>query len=284
VSRTPSGARSSAANAQLALLLEVASTPKPGNVDRHRDHGDLRFEHFLAGAVGAREGLAAAERGAAVGDAFERAVGGMSRQEGGNTQFGCLLVLVPLVRAAADGALSPAGSRRVVEGTTVADAAGFYRAFEHVAVAVDDPPDGMEALDVRRGAGAIPDLRERGLTLADVMARSTDRDALAREWTGGFPRIFEAADRLGDADGPVPDRAASVFLELLAAEPDSFVATTHDRATAESVSERAAAALAGETDPEALAEAFVAEGINPGTTADLTSGALFVALERGLAV
>jgi triphosphoribosyl-dephospho-CoA synthase len=282
VSRRPD--RSPAANAQLALLLEVASTPKPGNVDRHRDHADLRFEHFQAGAVGARDGLDAAGRGAAVGDAFERAVGGMADQEGGNTQFGCLLVLVPLVRAAAADDLSPAGVERVVEATTVADAAGFYRAFEHVDVAVEDPPDGMAALDVRRGREAIPALRERGLTLAGVMTRSTDRDALAREWVHGFPRIFEAAGRLRELDGPVPDRAATTFLELLAAEPDSFVATTHDPATAERVRERATAALAGDEDPEELAEELVASGINPGSTADLTCGALFVALDRGLRV
>ena len=61
-------------NAQLALLLEVAGTPKPGNVDRHRDLEELRFEHFLAGAVGARDGLEMAASGASVGRAFERSV------------------------------------------------------------------------------------------------------------------------------------------------------------------------------------------------------------------
>ena len=44
--------RDPAENAQLALLLEVTGTPKPGNVDRHRDYPELRFEHFAAGAVG----------------------------------------------------------------------------------------------------------------------------------------------------------------------------------------------------------------------------------------
>jgi triphosphoribosyl-dephospho-CoA synthase len=72
-----------AENAQLALLLEVASTPKPGNVDRHRDYPDLRFEHFLAGAVGARAGLERAAEGAPLGEAFEESVAGMSRQRGG---------------------------------------------------------------------------------------------------------------------------------------------------------------------------------------------------------
>ena len=75
-----------------------------------------------------------------------------------------------------------------------------------------------------------------------------------------------------------------MFLELLADEPDTFVATQHDRETAERTTERAAAALAGETDPTTLADELVAEGVNPGTTADLTAAALFVALQEGLDV
>lgn len=276
--------RSTADNGQLALLLEVASTPKPGNVDRHHDYPELRFEHFLAGAVGARTGLEQAAAGEAVGPAFERAVAGMGDQSGGNTQFGALLLLVPLVRAAGAGELSPAGTAAVVETTTVDDAAGFYRAFEHVDVAVADPPAGMEPLDVRRGRAAIPTLRERGLTLADVMAASADRDGLAAEWTGRFQRTFHAAERLAELDGPVTDRAARVFLELLAEEPDTFVTIRADMETALEVQRRANSALAGDEDPAVLADEFVERDINPGTTADLTAGGLFVALERGLEV
>ncbi|WP_435193810.1 triphosphoribosyl-dephospho-CoA synthase [Natronomonas sp. EA1] len=275
--------RTHAENAELALLLEVAGTPKPGNVDRHRDHDDLRFEHFLAGAVGSARGLRLAEEGP-VGEAFETAIEGMSEQEGGNTQFGCLLLLVPLVRAAARGGLSPAGVTEVVEATTVADAAGFYRAFEHVDVAVSDPPEELDALDVRRGSDAVPTLEARGLSLHDIMELSADRDDNGREWVRGFPRTFTAAAWILDDEGPAPDRAARAFLRLLAERPDTFVAIQRDRATAERASERAQAALDGDIAVEELADEFVAAGINPGTTADITAAALFVALERGLAV
>ena len=274
--------RGPAANAELALLLEVAGTPKPGNVDRRRDLATLRFEHFLAGAVGAREGLELAENGAPVGGAFETAVQGMSEQSGGNTQFGCLLLLVPLVKAAASSDLSPRGVGEVCESTTVADAADFYRAFEHVDVAVGDPPEGMDALDVRRGAEAVPTLRERGLTLRDVMARSED-DANAREWCEGFPRTFRAAESIEADEGPVADRAARAFLELLAETEDTLVRTQHGEAVAREVRERAAA-LDSPAAAEEWADDLVARGINPGTTADLTAAALFVALERGMDV
>jgi triphosphoribosyl-dephospho-CoA synthase len=275
---------SPADHAELALTLEVASTPKPGNVDRHRDHGDLRFEHFLAGAVGSRPGLELAAGDAPLGDAFERAVRGMSQQDGGNTQFGCLLLLVPLVRAAATDRLSPDGLRAVTAATTVDDAAAFYRAFDHVDVAVDDPPADAPDLDVRRGADAIPALRDRGLRLADVMELSADRDGNAAEWTSGFERTFAAADRVLDDTGPVTDRLARVFLDLLAECPDTLVAVDHGTERAESVSREAAAVRGDLAAAEDLAERFLDEGINPGTTADLTAATAFVALERGVPV
>lgn len=287
--------RSPAENAELALLLEVAGTPKPGNVDRHRDLGDLRFEQFLAGSVGSAAGLRAAADGAPLGEAFERAVRGMSQQSGGNTQFGCLLLLTPLVGAAAAEGLTPETVREHCRSTTVDDAVAFYRAFEHVDVAVGDPPEDAADLDARRGSDAEPALRERELSLWDVMALSADPDeglpdTNALEWVEGFPRTFDAAGAILADDGPVLDRAARCFLRQLAAEPDTLVATNHGEEAAREVRERAASTLdaverTGSLAPaEDLAEAFVAEGINPGTTADRVASALFVALERGLAV
>lgn len=276
--------REAAENAQLALLLEVSGTPKPGNVDRHRDYDDLRFEQFLAGAVGSFRGLRMAADGAALGRSFERAVAGMAEQSGGNTQFGALLMLTPLVRAAATERLSPTGTADVVEATTVDDACDFYRAFDHVDVAVDDLPEDADALDVRRGSDATETLRERETTLYDVMERSAGVDGVAAEWTNGFERSFEAAQWLLDDDGPIYRRASRAFIRLLAEEPDTFVVTRNGEAAAEEATERAQAVLDGSEDAEELAEEFRDRDINPGTTADLTAAALFVALERGMEV
>lgn len=271
--------------AQLALLLEVSGTPKPGNVDRCRDHADLRFDHMLAGAVGAVDGLEAAEAGAAVGESFERAVAGMAAaQRAGNTQFGALLLLVPLVRAAAEAAVTPARATAVVEATTVADAAAFCRAFDRVDVHVGDPPDALSAFDVRRPARAAEAAEREEVTLATLMARSAAVDGIAREWTTGFERTFAAADALLEASGPVTDRAATVYLDLLAERPDPFVAKQHGHERADRVRDRARAAREGALDPAELADALVAEGVNPGTTADIVAGGLFVALERGMGV
>jgi len=271
--------RTPAENAQLALLLEVAGTPKPGNVDRRRDLPDVRFEHFLAGAVGAGPGLRAAADGTAVGAAFERAVAGMADQSGGNTQFGALLLLVPLVAAATADSLTRDAAGTVVEGTTVADAADFYRAFDHVAVTVDDPPADGDVPDVRRGADAVADVEAADLTLHDVMDAAADRDDVAREWVQGFERTFAAADRIASGTAPVPDRVAETFLWLLSRRPDTHVGTVHGDRVARRVMVRAQSAR-DRGHVEEFADALVDEGINPGTTADLAAAGCFVALER----
>ena len=293
--------RSPAENAELALLLEVAATPKPGNVDRHREYPELRFEHFLAGAAGARDGLERAADGEPLGTAFERAVAGMARQRGGNTQFGCLLLLVPLVKARADRSLTPTGVGAVTAATTVEDAVEFYRAFEHVEVAVSDldrpasAGDGRNTLpadlDVRRGSEAIPAVRERGLSLAGIMELGADHDANAREWVSGFPRTFDTATAILNDEGSAPDRIARAFLGQLAAEPDSLIATRHGVKRAREVRDRAAVVRdrMESTDSEsgiveAFAEELIEAGINPGTTADIVAGGTYVALERGLSV
>ncbi len=276
--------RDVAENAQLALLLEVSGTPKPGNVDRHREYDDLRFEQFMAGAVGALPGLRMAAEGGAVGNAFERAVEGMSHQSGGNTQFGALLSVVPLVSAATSGRLTPEGVTAVIEGTTVEDACSFYRAFDHVDVAVDAPPTDLDDLDVRRGSDATEAIRDRGWTLSEIMERSAERDGVAAEWVRGFERSFEAAGWLLSDDGPVYKRASRAFLRLLADERDTFIVTRNGESTATEATTRARAVLEGSEDAEALADEFVERDINPGTTADLTAAALFIALERGLEV
>lgn len=276
--------RTVAQNAQLALLLEVSGTPKPGNVDREHEYSSLRYEQFLAGAVGALPGFQAMAAGEPLGPAFEQAIAGMSAQRGGNTQFGAILLLAPLVAAADRGELSPEVATEVVEATTVEDAVAFYRAFEHVDVAVDDPPEGMEELDVRHGTDAEEAVRDRELTLHDIMQESAERDGIAAEWTSGFGWTFELAQAIEGLDGPVTGRAAAVYLALLSRELDTFVITQHDRETAYEVRRRANAVLDGKESVDTFAADLVSREINPGTTADIVAGGLFVALQRGLEV
>jgi len=101
--------------------------------------------------------------------------------------------------------------------------------------------------------------------------------------------------------GPLTDRAARAFIGLLAAEPDTLVAANHGPGTARARPANGRPALlggdrstSGDIDATAvhdadlrrrgeLAAAFVDED-QPGTTADLTCAALYVALRHGAEV
>jgi triphosphoribosyl-dephospho-CoA synthase len=68
----------------------------------------------------------------------------------------------------------------------------------------------------------------------------------------------------------------TTYVDLLSEEPDTLVAERRGKDKAREVTR-----LARELPPDELDERLAGEGINPGTTADIVAGAVFVALRRG---
>ncbi|WP_235855587.1 triphosphoribosyl-dephospho-CoA synthase [Methanofollis fontis] len=254
--------------AQLAMVLEVTASPKPGNVDRGHDYPDTRLEHFLASAVFARCAFEHAEAGGSgLGSLIEEAVLDTSCHSGGNTHFGAFILLMPLVSGGSiDGAM------RTVAETTVEDAVAFYRAFSATAVRVLE----KDEIDVNDPA-ALTILRERNMNLYDVMAYSSERDMVAREWTNGFALCREAADLLVSY-GPGREAIVRTFLDLLASYPDTFIAKKHGAAVAEETMMRAREVQAGRVALQAFDEECLARGINPGSLADIMIAGIYLAL------
>jgi triphosphoribosyl-dephospho-CoA synthase len=257
--------------AQMAMMLEVCASPKPGNVDRGHDYPDTRLEHFLASTVFARPALERAERkGAGIGALIEEAVVDTNCHSGGNTHFGAFILLMPLVAGGgADGAA------RLVRETTVEDAVAFYRAFGATQVRVL----AKDEIDVNDPAAAAV-LRERGMTLYDVMAYSAERDMVAREWTNGFALCRETKDLLV-AHGTGKAAIVAAFLDLLCTYPDTFVAKKFGPAVAEETVGRAREVKAGRLSLAAFDEECLAAGVNPGSLADIMIAGIFLALLEG---
>lgn len=264
---------SGADRAQLAMALEVLASPKPGNVDRCHDYAETRLEHFIASTLAARPALEAAEaRHAGLGSLIEGAVAATACHAGGNTHFGAFILLIPLVYGGtAEGALE------AIHSTTVEDAVAFYRAFALTRVRVA-PADDLDVND----PGAAGALRARGISLLDVMRHSAPRDMVAREWTNGFALCRRAAGSIL-ADMEPRTAIRRVFLSLLATEPDTFIAKKHGQALASEVQARAAAVVRGESTLGSLDAWCIQQGVNPGSLADITIGAIYLALGRGWA-
>ena len=273
--------RSVAAAAQLACVLEV-SAEKPGNITPSHDFHDTSYEDMLGSAIAVGPELGrAAERG--VGETVLAVVEASRRVAPSNTNLGIALLLAPLAKAALEG-----GPLRTRLGTTlrvldVADARAAYAAIRlSGAGGLDEPVEH----DVRS---------EPAVGLRKAMEEAAGRDSVASEYVTDFALTFgmavpALAAALGDGLA-VRDAIVELHLRLLDHVPDTLIARKLDAGAAARVSEDARAVLAagGVRSAEgrrALArfDASLRErgnDLNPGTTADLVTATLFVALVEG---
>jgi triphosphoribosyl-dephospho-CoA synthase len=260
-----------AERAQLAMMLEVCAFPKPGNVDRCHDYETTRLEHFLASTIYARPALEEAERGEGrIGEIIRHAVSATNCHGGGNTHFGAFILLIPLVYGA-----TIAGALKAIEKTDVSDAVAFFRAFGMTSVRVHKN-DELDVSDPR----SLQILRERDMTLLDVMQHSARNDMIAREWVTGFPLTRRGADllkSLGTGRGAI----VQAFLTLLASEPDTFIIKEHGNEVAQEIIMRARDVLDGNVAIETFDAECISRGINPGSIADIMIAAIYIALGEG---
>ena len=257
--------------AQLAMMLEVSAYPKPGNVDRCHDYPDTKFEHFLASVILARPALEEAERGVGrIGEIIRHAVSQTSNHSGGNTHFGAFILLIPLVYG---GDID--GARRAIEKTDVSDAVAFYKAFGMTRVCMN----ASDELDVNDPT-ALNVLRDRELTLLDIMQHSAPNDMVAREWVTGFAHTRRGADLLKQS-GTGRDAIVKMFLLMLASEPDTFIIKKHGRAIALQTMQKAREVIDGVRSLAEFDAECIEKDINPGSIADITIASIFVALGEG---
>jgi triphosphoribosyl-dephospho-CoA synthase len=268
--------------AQLACVLEV-SAEKPGNVTPSHDFDDTSYEDML------RSGIAL---GAELGRAGERAVGETvlatvraSRDAAGaNTNLGIALLLAPLARAALSGGPLRERLGDVLRGLTVDDARGAYAAIRLAGAGGLDEPVEHDVRDEPR------------VTLREAMAMAAQRDTIASEYVTdhavtfelGLPALTEA---LGDGLRP-RDVIVELALRLLAAVPDTLIARKRGAEAAGRVTAGARQVLIaggvrsarGRTALAGFDASLRQDGnaLNPGTTADLVTAVLFVALVEGV--
>ncbi len=265
--------------AQIACILE-ASADKPGNVTRHRDFADLKFEDFLISAVAIGPALRAA-KGSSVGESILRAIRDTQRFVACNTNLGIILLFVPLVKAYGPGDLRERLSE-VLASLTVEDA---RKAYEAIRLAKPGGMGRVERYDVAQ--------EEVDITLREAMWLARDRDSIAREYVTDYEITFElgcpSLRRCWEQSQNLMDSIVQASLIILAQVPDSLIGRKNGPAAAEEVSRRAKEVLErggifSEAGREALRyfDLYLREHhLNPGTTADLTASSIFVALLEG---
>jgi triphosphoribosyl-dephospho-CoA synthase len=265
--------------AQISCLLEVTAR-KPGNVHRGADLPGLHFIDFLLSAAAIAEPMnRAVDDG--VGATVESAIQATRMVVSTNTNLGIVLLLAPLA-AVPRGVPLRSGVESVLAATTVDDASRVYRA-----IRLANPG----------GLSQAPDQdieNEPTMRLRDAMALAADRDLVARQYANGFREVFDELlpvirESLG-AGETLETSIVAAFLQTLARHPDSLIVRKRGLVQGQEVSRRAGDVLkAGwprAVNSRAECEAFDAwlrragKDFNPGTTADLVTAAIFVALRE----
>lgn len=252
--------------------------PKPGNVHAFADGHRMTMEDFIRSANAAADPMSAA--GSRVGARILDAVEATFAAVGANTNLGIILLCAPLAAAAEAAAGGPqlrVALGRVLRGLDIADASLAFRAIIKAA------PAGLGRSD-RHDVFA-----PAAVSLLQAMAEAADRDRVARQYTTDFADIFEFGLPLFDAARKAYTEekwaTLSVFLRFLAAFPDSHIARKLGNEKAAEVQREASkfeARLRAAGQPAHMLPALLtwdaalkAEGINPGTSADLTVATLF---------
>jgi triphosphoribosyl-dephospho-CoA synthase len=272
-----------AALVERACVLE-ATAPKPGNVSPGRPFEDLRYEDFVASAHAIRpvfENAGARPIGQTVRLAVEATLG----HAPSNTNLGIVLLLAPLARAAEKwgrGSLPDlqSATREVLAETTVDDARQVYAAIRLAS------PGGLGRVDSQDVAS------DPTMTLLEVMRLAAHYDSVASEYATAFNLTFSAgAPALSRArrDGLNWDDAiVETFLTLLARAADTHIVRRAGIAAGDDVSQRArdvldkggVRSLKGRRAMDDMDRSLrdARHTLNPGTTADLTTAAIFVEL------
>jgi triphosphoribosyl-dephospho-CoA synthase len=264
----------------IACLLE-AGAPKPGNVSPGRPFKDMKYEDFAASALAISPVLAQAGQ-RPLGQTIREAIQATRRWTPANTNLGIVLLLSPLARALLSNVDAPLRVRleHVLANTTVGDAVEAYAGIREAAAGGMGSVQGQDLAEVP----TIP--------LLEAMQLAAERDSIAREYSTSYAITFETAlPALRDARGlglPWREAVVETYLATLAAHPDTLIARKLGQEAAEEVSYRASAIqkLGGVRNDagRAALEQFDVElrdphnRRNPGTTADLTCSAIFVAL------
>lgn len=280
--------------AEIACIWE-ATARKVGNVHRYVDFQNTSYLDFVLSAGAIHNAVDCVQR-RGVGVSILYGVTDTRRLVGSNTNLGIILLLVPLALSSQWTYL--AGCEDLPKPIPPFD----WRAHASDAMKNLTDIDAKYVYDAIRlanpgGLGDAPEQdvrRAPTVTLLEAMKLAAGRDMVARQYANGFADVFDfgtpaflsAIERFGCVEAAIIDSQ----LRWLAEYPDSLIARKNGPAVAADVQKRAAEVLelGGIATPEgrragvALDRHLRSDGnkLNPGTTADLITACLFVALRE----
>ena len=270
-------------NIQLALAFKTACIQelkalKPGNVHIFADGHGMTVEKFLASADASSQIIATPNL--TLGQRILYSVKATHKVVACNTNLGIILLCAPLIEAALlknEQSLTHK-LKTVLANTSVADAQDMFDAIKLM------NPAGL-------GKSSVHDVHDKATcTLFDAMQSAGHRDLIAKQYTNNFADIVivgvqayqNAFNRLNNAAWST----TALYLTLLSEFTDSHIIKKKGESIAIKVMNEAKNHLIAFnilTNPKLYFGKLLAwdtqlksEGINPGTTADMTVASLLL--------
>jgi triphosphoribosyl-dephospho-CoA synthase len=259
--------------AHTACVWEVLAR-KVGNVHPRANFTDLTYLDFIHSASTLMKALV---EGDGVGETILRAVQLRQEVTPSNTNLGIILLLVPLAKSENREHL-----KTILASLTINDARFAFEAIRTASAG---------------GLGTVPEqsvAEEPTMTLLEAMRLAEDRDMIAKQYATGYadifdfgvPNLLQAFEYFGCIEAAIIE----CQLHWLAEYPDSLIARKCGMPTALEVQTRTRAVLTdnglvstrGRASCDRLDAYLRSDGnrLNPGTTADLVTACLFIALRE----
>ena len=299
----------------LSSLLELSGWPKPGNVHRTKNFEETKFEHFLGGIAAIQPNFKEfceyiinkyekeinISNNVNLGFFIKKAANEMMKwQYGGNVLLGHLLILAPLTASAVICLKLNNKSfknfkdtiKNVINETSVEDTINLYEAIKIC------NPGGLGRIskyDIY-DENSIEKLKEDKITLKKIFELSKDYDLISSEYSTGFSIILNDGLRYYiksyNEFKDINIATVNTFLRLLSEHHDTLIIRKSGSKAALLVSKKALQILkkGGISTKKGLRMTFKFDKmiqkkkgkLNPGTTADLITGVIFIALLFGL--
>ena len=300
---------------ELACLLEVSATPKPGNVHRFRDFEDVHYEDFLASSVSfgifieelAMKGMLIQQgklswQQLSLGAAIKEAIRSSTQfRETSNTNLGIILLLSPLCVAAGmciDKDEQTCNLKdlqtnviKVLNNTTIDDS---ILVSQGIVLAQPGGLGDVEKFDVN-DPSLNEELMNNNINLLSLMELCKERDNICFELANGYPITFDLGlstlNRSLIIGKDINLAIIDAYLAVLSEYPDTLISRKFGRAKAKEIAARAKSIItlggALTVDGRRELEEFdielreEEEKVNPGTTADLIASTIFAYLLSG---
>jgi triphosphoribosyl-dephospho-CoA synthase len=246
---------------------------KPGNVSVYAEGHDMTVNDFRVSAKVSAKPLC--NPAYSLGEKIFYAVNATRDAVGCNTNLGIILLCAPLMQAAThinENVTLRQALSQVLISTTISDADWVFKA---ISLAAPGGLGNSDEQDVHNPAT---------VTLAQAMQIASSRDRIARQYVTDYKDIFDyAVLRYNASLSKGRDKswaAVFVYAELLAQYPDSHIERKHGDKYTEWLATRMRHVIeefGDATDSAQLKQTLFcldaelkANGINPGTTADMT--------------